>query len=63
MYHKNKLVKKIDEALASQSIDHQTKLLLLEIREELEFSNSYEDLLTSVIRIIELMGVFSELIN
>ena len=55
----NHIINQINEAIASPKTSEENRQLLLEIRVQLEKSNSIEEFIPLIVKLIELMGVFS----
>lgn len=61
--NRTKLLEKIDEAIASDNTSEPIKVLLNEIKQELIHANDKEEIVTIVLKLLELFGIFMDVMG
>jgi len=61
--NRNKLLEKIDEAIASENTSEPSKILLNEIKQELMHANDKEEIVEIVLKLFELFAIFVDVMG
>ncbi|NDV43132.1 hypothetical protein [Flagellimonas sediminis] len=54
----NKILQKIEEAIASKQTTESNRELLIEIKHEFENANTKEEIILIVLKLLEIFGIF-----